>query len=101
MLGSLRGSLEGKVPIRIYLKSREFDAESIRVMGIALECARSALHVFPSDEVLSEAVAARIIELARTGEHDPEKLCDFAIGVRHGQLRHPAEVIEPQPECCR
>jgi hypothetical protein len=79
MLGSLRGSLEGKVPIRIYLKSREFDAESIRVMGIALECARSALHVFPSDEVLSEAVAARIIELARTGEHDPEKLCDFAI----------------------
>jgi hypothetical protein len=20
-------------------------------------------------------------------------------GVRHGQLRHPAEVIEPQPEC--
>jgi hypothetical protein len=22
-------------------------------------------------------------------------------GVRHGQLRHPAEVIEPQPECCR
>ena len=24
-----------------------------------------------------------------------------ACGVRHGQLRHPAEVIEPQPECCR
>jgi hypothetical protein len=34
---------------------------------------------FPSDEVLSEAIAARIIELARTGERDPEKLCDFAI----------------------
>jgi hypothetical protein len=73
------GTLEGKVPIRVYLKGREFDAESIRVLGIAFECARSALHVFPSDEVLSEAIAARIIELARTGERDPEKLCDFAI----------------------
>ena len=79
MLGFPCGTLEGKVPIRIYLKGREFDAETIRVMGIALECARSALHVFPSDEVLSEAIAARIIELARTGERDPEKLCDFAI----------------------
>ena len=29
--------------------------------------------------LLSEAIAARIIELARTGERDPEKLCDFAI----------------------
>jgi hypothetical protein len=58
---------------------REFNAESIRLVGIALECARSALSVFPSDEALSEASAARIIELARTGERDPDKLCDFAI----------------------
>jgi hypothetical protein len=28
---------------------------------------------------VEQAVAARIIELARTGERDPEKLCDFAI----------------------
>jgi hypothetical protein len=60
-------------------KGREFDAEPIRVMGIAFECARSVLHVFPSDEALSEAVAAKIIERARTGERDAEKLCDFAI----------------------
>jgi hypothetical protein len=67
------------VPIRVYLKDRKFDAEAVRVMGIAFECARSALHVLPSDELLNEAVAARIIELARTGERDPDKLCDFAI----------------------
>jgi hypothetical protein len=67
------------VPIRVYLKGREFDAESIRVMGIAFECARSALHVVPSDDTLNEAVAVRIIEQARTGERNPDKLCDFAI----------------------
>jgi hypothetical protein len=67
------------VPIRVYLKGREFDAESIRVMGIAFECARSVLHVVPSDDALNEAVAMKIIEHARTGERNPEKLCDFAI----------------------
>ena len=79
------------MPIRMYLKGRGFDAESIRVMGIAFKCARSALHVFPSDEVLSEAVAARIIERARTGERNPEKLCDFAIAA----LKTPP-MLEPE-----
>jgi hypothetical protein len=49
-------------------------------MGIAFECARSALHVFPSDDTLNEAVAMKIIEHAMTGERNPEKLCAFAIG---------------------
>ena len=92
MLGFPCGTLEGKVPVRVYLKGREFDAET-RVMGIALECARSALHVFPSDEVLSEAVAARIIELARTGERDPEKLCDFAIAALKTPPAHEREDV--------
>ena len=39
MLGFPCGTLEGKVPVRVYLKAREFDAESIRVLGIAFECA--------------------------------------------------------------
>ena len=67
------------MPIRGYLKGREFDDEAIRFMGIAFECARSALRVFPSDEALSEAIAAHIIERARTGERDPDTLCDFVI----------------------
>jgi hypothetical protein len=67
------------VPIRVYLKGREFDSESIRLMGIAFECARSALHVVPSDDALNEAVAMKIIEHARTGEQNPETLCDFVI----------------------
>jgi hypothetical protein len=48
-------------------------------MGIAFECARSALRIASSDDPTSVKVAARIIELANTGERDPNRLCDFAI----------------------
>ena len=37
-----------------------------------------------------------------TDGHTPSlEAAKAEFGVRHGQLRHPAEVIEPQPECCR
>jgi hypothetical protein len=69
---------EPAMPIQLYLKTREFDPESVRVMGIAFECARAALHI-STDDSMTEAVATRIIELARAGERDSDKLCDFAI----------------------
>ena len=68
------------VPIRAFLKTQHgFDDESIRVMGIAFECARSVLRIASSDDPVSVKIATRIIELANTGERDPDKLCDFAI----------------------
>ena len=54
---------EPAMPIQLYLKTREFDPESVRVMGIAFECARAALHI-STDDSMTEAVATRIIELA-------------------------------------
>jgi hypothetical protein len=67
------------MPIRVFLKyGHSFDDEAIRVMGLAFECARSALRV-SSDDALSAKLAANIIELAQTGERDADKLCDFAI----------------------
>ena len=57
------------MPIQLYLKTREFDPESVRVMGIAFECARAALHI-STDDSMTEAVATRIIELARAGDAD-------------------------------
>jgi hypothetical protein len=64
------------VPIRVFLEDgHKFDVEAVRVMGIAYEFARSALRVSMDDP----GIAAKIIELAKTGERDPDKLCDFAI----------------------
>jgi hypothetical protein len=67
------------MPIRIFLKDgHSFDDEAIRVMGLAFVCARSALRI-PIDDTASPEIAKRIIELATSGERDPDKLCDFAI----------------------
>ena len=67
------------MPIRIFLKqSHGFDDEAIRVMGIAYEFARSELRIIGENK-FNGAIATKIIERARTGERDPEKLCDFAI----------------------
>jgi hypothetical protein len=75
------------VPIRIFLKhGHGFDDDTIRVMGLAFVCARSALRI-PIDDALSAKIATKIIEFAQTGERDPDKLCDFAI---EGLLPPPA-----------
>jgi hypothetical protein len=64
------GLPQGLRPIRIYLKHpHSFDDETIRVMGIAFECARSAIREFAYDET----IATKIIELATIGERDPER----------------------------
>ena len=67
------------MPIRIFLApGHGFDDETIRVLGLAFECARSALRISTEDG-LSAKVATKIIEFAQTGERDPNKLCDFAV----------------------
>ena len=67
------------MPIRLFLKqSHGFDDEAIRVMGLAYEFARSELRIIGENK-LNGAIATKIIELARTGERDADKLCDFAI----------------------
>ena len=67
------------MPIRLFLKQGHgFDDEAIRVMGLAYEFARSELRINGENKV-NGPIAAKIIDLARTGERDPDKLCDFAI----------------------
>jgi hypothetical protein len=68
------------MPIRTYLEGHRFDDETTRLMGIAFEMALVALQrtegtVSPT----RDAVAKKIIELAKTGERDPERLCDTAL----------------------
>jgi hypothetical protein len=48
------------MPIRAHLDGQTFDAETIRVMGLAFEM----------------ALARRIMDLAKAGERDPERLCE-------------------------
>jgi len=68
------------MPIRAYLDGLQFDPETTRLMAIAFEMALVALQ--RTDGIVNptrEAVAKKIIELAKAGERDPERLCDTAL----------------------
>ena len=48
-------------------------------MGIAFETAVAALHSQGDVEPPRETIARIIIDLAKTGERDPERLCEDAL----------------------
>jgi hypothetical protein len=68
------------MPIGAYLDEGAFDPETIRLMGIAFEVALASLRPTPDyADPVRETVARKIIELAKGGERDPERLCEGAL----------------------
>jgi hypothetical protein len=67
------------MPIGPHLQGHRFDAETVRLLSPVFETALVALQ--HADGVVSptrDAVAQKIIELAKAGERDPDRLCDEA-----------------------
>jgi hypothetical protein len=60
-----------------YLNGERFDRETTRVMGLAFEIARVTLGVV--DRGVDEMIANRIIELAKAGERNADRLCEYAL----------------------
>jgi hypothetical protein len=58
-----------------FLQDDAFDPDALRVMSTAMEEVCRKLQV-NGDQRAREAMAVRIIELARRGERDPERLSD-------------------------
>jgi hypothetical protein len=56
-----------------------FDPEAIHIMGQAYECACKALHDVGQPAVVQDVLAKRIIAIAKTGERDPNRLCNRAL----------------------
>jgi hypothetical protein len=74
--------------IRSYLDdSTVFEPEALHVMSLAFDEACNKLHVFAGDQRGREAVAARIIDLARNGIIDASALRDRVLH----EARTPAE----------
>ena|ERR1700733_762097 len=60
-----------------FLKDQSvFEPEATRAMSIAFDETCRALKLTDAAKREREAVAVRIIELARRGEHDPARLCE-------------------------
>jgi hypothetical protein len=55
------------MPIRSHLNGQRFDAEAIRVMGLAYELTLISLRLSDRGDMANDVVARKITELARTG----------------------------------
>jgi hypothetical protein len=56
-----------------------FDLETRRALGAAFEMACIGLHTGYGDDHVRRAIADKLIALAKTGERDPNVLCDRAL----------------------
>ena len=76
------------MPIRPHLDGHKFDPETIRVMGLAFEMALVALQRADRGDLANEIIAQKIMELAKAGERDPERLCEGVLQ----EFRRPPQV---------
>jgi hypothetical protein len=67
-----------------YVGDFDVDAETNRVLDVALEMTRAALGL--ADDFANGMIAKRIIELARAGERHPDLLCEGALKTLRGHL---------------
>ncbi len=72
------------MPITPYLDDFDVNAETKRVLGVALEETRIALGL--GDNFADGMIAKRIVELAKAGERNPGLLCEGALKELRGHL---------------
>jgi hypothetical protein len=67
------------MPIRSFLNSEQFDQETLRILGVAFEQVCVGLRIGECDDDVKQAIANKVIELAKTGERNPDLLCEHAL----------------------
>jgi hypothetical protein len=67
------------MPITPFLNGKRFDPETKRVLGMAFEMTCIALRIGDCDEGVKQAIADKIVDLAKTGERNPDVLCEQAL----------------------
>jgi hypothetical protein len=77
-------SAELYMPITPYLDDFDVNAETNRVLGVALEKTRISLGL--GDNFADGIIAKRIVELAKAGERHPDLLCEGALKILRGHL---------------
>jgi hypothetical protein len=75
------------MPITPFLNGEQFDQETKRVLGVALEMTCIALRTGDCDDGVKQAIANKIIPLAKAGERNPDILCEQALA----EIRKPQE----------
>ena len=78
------------MPIRPYLEGGTFEPEDIQVMSRAFEEVCSVLRIAPTAAREREAVAVRIVELARRGEREYHRLVERVLSEAGGARTSPS-----------
>jgi hypothetical protein len=67
------------MPLTRYLTEGVFDPPAIDAMSAAYEGACLSLGLAERTDLLNEIVARKVIEIAGTGERDPQRLTDVVL----------------------
>jgi hypothetical protein len=67
------------MPITQFLDGEPLDEETRRALGLAFEMTCIALRVGDCADDVRQAVANKLIALAKAGERDPDRLCEEAL----------------------
>jgi hypothetical protein len=67
---------ERAMPMTPFLNGISLDPETRRVVAVAFEMVCTAFHLVDRGDGANEIIAKRIIELAKTGERNPDFLCE-------------------------
>jgi hypothetical protein len=67
------------VIVRARVEAQIFEPDHIEAMRLAFHRTCEALQLRGTSDAFTEIVAARIIELAKAGEVDPERLCSTVL----------------------
>jgi hypothetical protein len=80
ILHQMRRGLGG-MPLPLYrlLREASFDQADISCMTRAYEAALSLLRAKDQTDAIKELIAKKGIEITRTGEHDPPRICARAL----------------------
>jgi hypothetical protein len=62
-----------------FLDGERFDLEGERVLRLAFEMVCIALRTGDCDDHVKQAIATKLIALAKAGERNPDRLCEEAV----------------------
>jgi hypothetical protein len=62
-----------------FFRDVSFDPDTTHIMGQAFDAACKELHDIGQSDLVKSVIAKRIIEVAKTGERDPNQLRDRAL----------------------
>ena len=67
------------MPMTPYLKEAVFDPKAIGAMNVAFLAICKSLQLDRTDGTRTEFVARKVIDIARTGERDPQRIHDLVL----------------------